>query len=165
MTPDGEHAEPVPADIFPKSPDKGPKNYDELIARISEQAPIPSQSYAPDFPPSTPTRTPPPPPTVPAGWYPDPDNATGFRYGGVPSMRYFDGVEWTDHRAPMQRPQQRQASPQQPIIVNQQFAPQAAPVVIYNNGTNHALHLILTVVTCGMWLPVWIIVAIINGVR
>ena len=109
----------------------------------------------------------PPPPVVPAGWYPDPENATGFRYGSVPSMRYFDGGPWTDSRAPMQRSQQKQPQPpQQPIIIAQQFAPHAPPVVVYNNsGTNHGLHLVLTVLTCGMWLPVWIILVIVNGGR
>lgn len=107
----------------------------------------------------------PPPPTVPAGWYPDPDNHTGFRYGGVPSMRYFDGVQWTDNRAPMQRRQQQQPpAAAQPIIVNQQFAPQT-PLVVYNRGTNHGLHLVLTLLTCGMWLPVWIVIFIVNGGR
>lgn len=107
----------------------------------------------------------PPPPAVPAGWYPDPDNPTGFRFGGVPSMRYFDGVQWTESRAPMQRRQQQHPPPPaQPIIVNQQFAPQA-PVVVYTTGTNHGVHLLLTLLTCGLWLPVWIIVVIVNGGR
>jgi len=34
---------------------------------------------------------PPPPPTTPAGWYPDPDQ-TGQK-------RYWDGAGWTDHRS------------------------------------------------------------------
>lgn len=125
-----------------------------------------------DLPTANPTpptpKPPPPPPTVPAGWYPDPDNHIGFRYGGVPSMRYFDGVQWTDNRAPMQRRQQPHPMPGgQPVIINQQFAPQAGPsaFVVYNNGTSHGLHLVLTILTCGLWLPVWIIVAIINASR
>lgn len=107
---------------------------------------------------------PPPPPTVPAGWYPDPDNHDGFRFGGTPSMRYFDGVAWTESRAPMPRRQQPQQGAAQPIIVNQQFAPQT-PMVVYNSGTNHGLHLVLTLLTCGAWLPVWIILVIVNGGR
>jgi hypothetical protein len=120
------------------------------------------QPATPEYPAAG--RPTPPPPTVPAGWYPDPDNHTGFRYGGVPSMRYFDGVQWTENRAPMPRRQTPQ-TPQQPIIVAQQIAPQAPPVVVYNSGTNHGLHLVLTLLTCGMWLPVWIIIAIVNGGR
>jgi hypothetical protein len=37
--------------------------------------------------------------------------------------------------------------------------------VVYNRGTSHGLHLVLTILTCGAWLPVWIIVAIVNGSR
>lgn len=117
----------------------------------------------PEYP-AAPRTVPPPPPTVPAGWYPDPDNHNGFRYGGVPSMRYFDGAQWTENRAPMSRRQNQQQPTAQPIIVNQQFAPQT-PVVVYNRGTSHGLHLVLTILTCGAWLPVWIIVAIVNGSR
>jgi hypothetical protein len=29
--------------------------------------------------------------------------------------------------------------------------------------TNHVLHLLLTLVTCGLWIPVWILVAIVNA--
>lgn len=32
-------------------------------------------------------------------------------------------------------------------------------------STNHTFHLIMTVITCGMWAPVWIIMAIVNGSR
>ncbi|MBU3750136.1 MAG: DUF2510 domain-containing protein [Mycobacterium sp.] len=98
---------------------------------------------------------------MPAGWYPDPENTAGFRYGGVPSMRYFDGGKWTEHRAPMQRSQQR--SPQQPIIVNQQVG-QPMPIVV-NNGSSSmvGLHLVLTLLTCGLWLPIWLIIEIIQA--
>lgn len=40
----------------------------------------------------------------------------------------------------------------------QQWAPQPATVVV--QGPNHALHAILTVCSCGLWAPVWIIVTI-----
>ena len=74
---------------------------------ISPISPIPTGFPVGAQPPSAPQTT--PPPVVPAGWYPDPDNANGFRYGSVPSLRYFDGVSWTDQRAPMQRgPHNRQ---------------------------------------------------------
>ncbi len=91
---------------------------------------------------------------MPAGWYPDPENTTGFRYGGIPSMRYFDGVQWTEHRAPMQRQQAR--FPQQPIMITQQV----------NNGGSSSmvgLHLVLTICTCGMWLPFWVLIEIIQS--
>ena len=120
------------------------------------------------------TRPVPPPPTVPAGWYPDPDNHDGFRYGGAPSMRYFDGVEWTDNRAPMQRRQPHPQPAAQPIIINNAAAPQPTiinqqfaqtPLVVVHGGTNHGLHLVLSLLTCGAWLPVWLIIVIVNGGR
>ncbi|MFY2786609.1 MULTISPECIES: DUF4429 domain-containing protein [Nocardiaceae] len=43
-------------------------------------------------PPATSNPIPPPPPHVPAGWYPNPD-----RNG---SLRYWDGQMWTTHTAP-----------------------------------------------------------------
>lgn len=126
-----------------------PRNYDELIARIGEE--------------STPApKAPPPPPTVPAGWYPDPENTGGYRYGGAPSLRYFDGEQWTEHRAPMQRSQQRQPYAQQPIYVQQNVV---APPVVVNGGSSSmaGLHLLLTILTCGLWLPVWIIIEIVQA--
>lgn len=51
--------------------------------------------------------------------------------------------------------QQNQPSAQQPIIINNSTPER--------KKTNHLLHLILTLVTVGLWLPVWIIVAIVNN--
>lgn len=127
-----------------------PRNYDELIARVGEQA-------------ASEPKPAPAPPTVPAGWYPDPDNTAGFRYGSTPSMRYFDGVQWTEQRAPMQRPQQRAAVPQQPLIVNQQFAPPQTVYVSGGSSSMAGLHLLLTLLTCGLWLPVWILIEIVQA--
>ena len=76
------------------------------------------------------------------GWYPNPS--------GAPGQRYFDGRQWTHHAVPL--------SPPPSIVINNTVgAP--APVVV-TTGPNHALHLVLTLLTCGMWLPVWLIVAI-----
>lgn len=41
-------------------------------------------------------------------------------------------------------------------------APSVAVAVSAGGGTNHALHLILTLLTCGLWLPIWILVAIFD---
>lgn len=79
--------------------------------------------------------------TTPAGWYPDP--------AGQPGQRYHDGYRWTTHFVP--------AAPAAP-------PPQAIVVAVANGGgTNHALHLVLTLFTCGLWLPIWIIAAIFGG--
>lgn len=42
-------------------------------------------------------------------------------------------------------------------------APPPAPAGLDN--TAHALHFILTVVTCGLWIPVWIVHAVVAGNR
>ncbi|WP_235834773.1 ComEA family DNA-binding protein [Actinomadura logoneensis] len=33
------------------------------------------------------------------------------------------------------------------------------------DATTHALHLVLTVVTCGLWIPVWVVHAVVAGNR
>lgn len=70
--------------------------------------------------------------TTPPGWYP----------AGPGMLRYWNGQGWTSHTAP--------AAPPVPVVVVA-----AAP-----SGPNHILHLLLTVLTFGMWLPVWIVVAV-----
>ena len=37
--------------------------------------------------------------------------------------------------------------------------------VITGKTTDHALHLILSIITCGMWVPVWIIFAVVGALR
>lgn len=70
------------------------------------------------------------------GWYPDPS--------GAPAQRYFDGRQWTHHALP--------PAPPPSIVINN--------TVVVTTGPNHALHLVLSLLTCGMWLPIWFIVAI-----
>jgi hypothetical protein len=83
-------------------------------------------------------------PVAPTGWHPDP--------AGGPLLRYFDGQQWTNHTAPPP-PQYHAAA-----------APGAVAVAVANGGgPNHALHAILTLITCGLWLPIWIIVAFLGG--
>ncbi|WP_233213588.1 DUF2510 domain-containing protein [Mycobacterium hubeiense] len=76
------------------------------------------------------------------GWYPDP--------GGQPGQRYHDGQRWTQHFVPM------------PPAVPSPPAP-AVAVAVSTGGTNHALHFVLTLLTCGLWLPIWILAAIFGG--
>jgi threonine/homoserine/homoserine lactone efflux protein len=81
-----------------------------------------------------------PAPAPQPGWYPDPS--------GGPGQRYFDGHQWTIGAPP--------PPPQSSIIINNNIvAPAGRP--------NTALHLALTVFTCGMWLPVWLIIALIDN--
>jgi len=79
-------------------------------------------------------RSVPPPPTVPAGWYPDPDNNTGFGYGGMPSMRYFDGAQWTENRAPMSRRQQPQQPPNKRMALTRPRIGIAAAALLLSGG-------------------------------
>jgi hypothetical protein len=78
-----------------------------------------------------------PAPAPQPGWYPDPS--------GAPGQRYFDGHQWTIS-----------APPQPSIVINNFVAP--------TSGPNTALHLALTLFTCGMWLPVWLIIAVVAAV-
>src|SRR6516225_2345298 len=91
-----------------------------------------------------------------AGWFPYP--------GGQPRLRYFDGQRWTEHFAPPPLPY---AYPAQPIVPGgcyQPYPPQPVAVAVSTGGgVNHALHAVLTLFTCGMWLPVWILVAIFSS--
>lgn len=79
-----------------------------------------------------------------AGWHPDP--------GGQPGQRYHDGRRWTEHFVPTPPPMPAQ--------------PTAAPIAVAvsnGGGANHALHAVLTLLSCGLWLPIWILVAIFSG--
>ncbi len=52
------------------------------------------------------------------------------------------------------------------VVVNNNIATPApsVAVAVSGGGTNHALHLVLTVLSCGMWLPIWILIAIFESV-
>jgi hypothetical protein len=45
----------------------------------------------------------------------------------------------------------------------QVVAPQHSSVTYQPRSTNHILHLILTVLTCGAWALVWAVVAAVNS--
>jgi hypothetical protein len=77
------------------------------------------------------------------GWHPDPE--------GQPGQRYHDGRRWTQHFVP--------TPPVPPVPV----APAVAVAVATGGGANHGLHLVLTLLTCGAWLPIWILVALFSG--
>jgi hypothetical protein len=80
------------------------------------------------------------------GWYPDPS--------GVPGQRYWDGQKWGP-KAPAQ---------QQPQVVINNTNTVATPAPVYvATGPNHALHAVLSLFTCGAWLPIWIIIAIVDA--
>lgn len=77
------------------------------------------------------------------GWYPDPE--------GQPGQRYHDGRRWTQHFVPT------------PPSVPAPPPPAVAVAVATGGGTNHGLHLVLTLLTCGAWLPIWFLIALFGG--
>jgi hypothetical protein len=117
----------------------------------------------------------------PAGWYSNPN--------GAPGQRYFDGRDWTPyHRAapPGSDSDAAAALPGQCVlstddrmfVLQRELAsrtavgwrvelltPTSATIVRYPPRSNHALHFVLSVLTCGLWLPVWLLIAIIDGSR
>ncbi|WP_278266147.1 hypothetical protein [Nocardia sp. AG03] len=50
------------------------------------------------------------------------------------------------------------------ISVTQNNGVGGGPILV-RRGTNHGLHLVLTLLTCGLWLPVWIILAIFEAMN
>ena len=77
-----------------------------------------------------------------AGWHSDPT--------GQPGQRYHDGQRWTDHFTP---------NPPTPHT-----APTSVAVAVSaGGGPNNALHAVLTLLSCGLWLPVWILIAIFSA--
>jgi hypothetical protein len=70
----------------------------------------------------------------------------GWYYTNNPGQpqRYFDGQQW--HMQPA------------PVVINNIIA--APQPMMVTGGCNHLLHLLLTMFTCGMWLPIWLICAI-----
>ncbi len=90
-------------------------------------------------------------PTTPPGWHQDP-------YGPPGHLRWFDGTQWSAH---VQAPQpQYQPAAQTVVVAGAGSA--AATSVSVSAGPNNALHLVLTILTCGLWLPVWILIAIFS---
>jgi hypothetical protein len=74
--------------------------------------------------------------STPPGWYPDP-TAPG-------TQRYWDGRAWTENRAPLPQPMQ------QPSTVVQVGQPRHVSGI---STGGHIVHITLSVVTLGLWLP------------
>lgn len=97
-----------------------------------------------------------------AGWHPDPDG---------PGLRYWDGAAWTDERRDPSTPEGRNAVLADAITkwigmgyrVESQTDRQA--VIVGGRRPNHLLHLVLSILTLGLWLIVWLIIAIGGGER
>ena len=83
-------------------------------------------------------------PDVAPGWYPDPS--------GQPGQRYHDGQRWTQH-----------FTPTPPVVPASATAVAVAVNGGGGSGGAHAVHAILTLLTCGLWLPIWLIFAIVDA--
>jgi len=79
-----------------------------------------------------------------AGWYPDP-------YTNGSQLRWYDGNVWTEHTY---------ASAAPAISPVAQAQAEATVVTVVRQTPDHAFHVIMTLCTGGLWLPVWIVAAI-----
>lgn len=87
-------------------------------------------------------------------WYADPQGPPG-------QLRWFDGNTWTPqiHQPIQPQPQVQYVPQMQPVMVPGGGAA-STTVAVTTKGPNHLLHFILTILTAGLWLPVWILIAI-----
>jgi hypothetical protein len=99
----------------------------------------------------------------PAGWYPDPSGQ---------GQRYFDGTDWTPHQTPYLSDAQRTAILQAEIVrftgLGARVLAQSSTSASLESGqpVNHVIRLLITVLLCGLWLPIWLIIAATDkGVR
>jgi len=49
------------------------------------------------------------------------------------------------------------------VVINNNNTVSAPSPVFVSTGPSHGLHLVLTLLTCGMWLPVWLLITIFSG--
>jgi hypothetical protein len=80
---------------------------------------------------------------MPAGWYPDRAGVT----------RYWDGTNWTDHTAPAAAAPPPTVVPAAPVG----YAPPRETVTFTRRRVNHVLHGVLTLLTAGLWSPIWLL--------
>lgn len=81
------------------------------------------------------------------GWY---DNGAG-------RQQWWDGNQWTNHFAD-----------QQPVQPSYAIQPQYGTQVVVAPAqkiykTSHGFHLLMSIITLGLWLPVWLIVGVYNA--
>jgi Protein of unknown function (DUF2510) len=107
----------------------------------------------------------PPGATWQAGWYPDPQH--------VADERYWDGSKWTPQvrevrlRTPEERTDllERQIRTETAKGWRLESSSRYTATLVKGKPVNHVLHLILTIVTVGLWGIVWIILALGGGER
>ncbi|MFI5539060.1 MULTISPECIES: hypothetical protein [Nocardia] len=86
----------------------------------------------------------------------------------IPHPQPQPGPYYPQHRAaPPQYPPMPYPQPAQTPLVNvvQHNATLGAGPIVVRSAFPHGLHLVLSLVTCGMWLPIWLIHYLISGNR
>ncbi|WP_218841157.1 hypothetical protein [Nocardia amikacinitolerans] len=58
-----------------------------------------------------------------------------------------------------------QQAPAPLVNVVQHNAIPGAGLIVVRSAFPHGLHLVLSLITCGMWLPIWLIHYLISGNR
>lgn len=106
---------------------------------------------------------------TPAGWFQDPN---------VPNQqRYWDGSTWTDQTKATEASisTTKRSTDERKALLAQQLQSAAArgmrvesqsdfqAVMVEGQPVNHVLHAIITLVSCGLWGIVWIILALTGG--
>ena len=128
-----------------------------------------------DQPSTTPLSTPPVSQVAAAGWFADANNPG--------HERYWDGSSWTEQRRPAPSAAgpspstERKSSDERKALLAQQLQFSAAQggriesqsdyqaVITKGKPVNHVLHAIVSIFSCGIWLLVWLILALTGGER
>lgn len=89
-----------------------------------------------------------------AGWYPDPEDAT--------QQRYWDGEQWTEHRAPLAGATPPPSTPQWPTTGQPQTPTYGGAVAAQQQNQKAMWSMILGIlglVCCGLFagIPAWIL--------
>lgn len=110
-------------------------------------------------------------PTTPPGWHPDPE--------GKHDLRYWDGGQWTSHVSDGGEQSTASDDKARKARLDAELAKRATygwrltlrendfeAVIERGHRPNHLLHLILSLLTLGLWaVLVWLPIAIFGGVK
>lgn len=138
-----------------------PSGHDDRDPSMESRVAAAGATGAQDAPTGEPTLPPP-------GWYPVP--------GSRPVQRFWTGTKWEGpeypyHVSAAQTPTNAAYLPPSAAPTNLASAEHPVSVVNTDRGprisetkkkTNHVFHLLMSVFTLGLWLPVWFIVWLVN---